>query len=161
MPKFVEVPVFTVGELSEKARDKAHSEYLSDGFDPVFSDNRSTIESFCELFSVRLNDWAVDSCSYSYDATIPQQRNITKKQALAMVNSWETSQGYFLASVACDAIKESWYCGSIKYAIRNALDSMFQAYQNDLEYLHSVGCFIESCEANEYTFLESGELFNV
>ena len=158
MPKFVEIPVFTIGELSENARDKAHSEYLSCG---DYSDNISTIESFCNLFDIDLQDCSVDSYSYDYTVEIPNQRGITKKQALAMVNSWETTQCYFLASIACDAIKESWYCGSIKYAIRNALDNMFQAYQADIEYCESVECFIESCEANEYTFLESGELFNV
>ena len=158
MPKMIEIPVFTIGELSEKARDKAHSEYLSCG---DYSDNISTIKSFCDLFDTTLYAWSVDSCSYSYDATIPQHRNITKKQAIAMVNSWEISQGYFLASVACDAIKENWQHGDIKLAIENALDSMFLSCQRELEYYESVEYFTETCEANEYTFLESGELFHV
>ena len=161
MPKMIEIPVYTVGELSEKARDKAHSEYLSCGFDFDHSDNISTIKSFCDLFDVTLYAWSVDSCSYSYDATTPQQRHITKKQAIAMVNSWETTQGYFLASVAYDAIKNDWQNGDIKLAISNCLDSMFQACQCDLEYCESVEYFVESCEANEWTFLENGELFNV
>ena len=161
MPKIVEVPVFTIGELSEKSRDKAHSAYLSDSFDFDYSDNISTIKSFWDLFDIDLKNWSVDSCSYSYDATIPNQRNITKKQAIAMVNSWETSQGYFLASVACDAIKTDWENGDIKHAIEDALDNMFKACQSDIEYQESIECFVESCEANEYTFLESGELFNV
>ena len=160
MPKMIEVPVFTIGELSQNARDKAYYDWYSIAKYEC-SDNISTIESFCDLFNVRLNDWEVCEYRYEYSVEIPQQRSITKKQALAMVSSWEVTQGYFLASVACDAIKESWYCGSIKYAIRNALDSMFQAYQNDLEYLHSLECFVEDCEANEWTFLENGELFNV
>ena len=161
MPKFVEVPVFTIGELSEKARDKAHSEYLSCGFDFVYSDNIDTIKSFCDLFCVNLKDWSVDSCSYDYTVEIPNQRGITKKQAIAMVESWETSQGYFLASVACDATKEDWENGDIKLAIESALDNMFLACQRDLEYYESAEYFVESCEANEYTFLESGELFHV
>ena len=161
MPKMIEIPVFTIGELSENAKDKAHSEYLSCGFDFDYSDNISTIKSFCDMFYVTLYAWSIDSCSYSYDATIPQQRLITKKHTIAMVNSWEITQGYFLASVACDAIKGYWESGDIKRAIENALDSMFQAWQSDIEYCESVECFVESCEANEYTFLESGELFNV
>ena len=158
MPKMIEIPVYTIGELSEKARDKAHSEYLSCG---DYSDNTDTIKSFCDLFDIDLQNWYVDSCSYSYDATIPQQRNISKKQAIAMVNSWEINQGYFLASIACDAIKEDWESGDIKRAIEAALDGMFKACQRDLEYYESVEYFVESCEANEWTFLESGELFNV
>ena len=161
MPKMIEVPVFTIGELSENARDKAHSDYLSAGFDFDHSDNIDTIKSFCDLFDIDLQNWSVDSCSYSYDATIPNQRNITNREAIAMVNSWEITQGYFLASIACDAIKEDWENGDIKLAIEDALNSMFQAYQNDLEYCESVECFIESCEANEWTFLENGELFHV
>lgn len=161
MPKMIEVPVFTISELSDKARDKAHSEYLSCGFDLDVSDNISTIKSFCDLFDVTLFSWSVDSCSYSYDATIPTLRNITKRQAIAMVNSWEISQGYFLASIACDAIKEEWENGDIKLAIEDALDRMFLACQRDLEDYESVEYFVESCEANEWTFLESGELFNV
>ena len=161
MPKMIEVPVYTIGELSEKARDKAHSGYLSCGFALDVSDNISTIKSFCDVFEVTLYAWSVDTCSYSYDATIPNQRNTSKKQAVAMVESWEITQGYFLASIACDAIKSDWENGDIKRAIENALESMFQAYQSDLEYQESVECFVESCEANEYTFLESGELFHV
>ena len=158
MPKMIEIPVFTIGELSEKAKDKAHSEYLSCG---DYSDNIDTIKSFCDLFDIDLKNWSVDSCSYSYDATIPQQRNISKKQAVAMVNSWEITQGYFLASIALDAIKEDWENGDVKLAIEDALDSMFKACQNDLEYQQSVGYFVESCECNGWTFLESGELFYV
>ena len=120
MPKLVEVPVFTIGELSEKARDKAHSDYLSCSFDFDHSDNISTVKSFCDLFDVTIFAWSVDSCSYSYDATIPQQRDITKRKALAMVNSWETAQCYFLASVACEAIKDTWEDGDIKRAIEDA-----------------------------------------
>lgn len=161
MPKMIEVPVFTIGELSEKAQDKAHSDYLSAGFDFDHSDNISTIKSFCELFGVNLKDWDISEYSYSYDATIPQQRNITKKQALAMVNSWETTQCYFLASIACESIKSDWQNGDIKLAIEDALDNMFQACQRELEYYYSVEYFVESCEANEWTFLESGEMFNV
>ena len=161
MPKMIEIPVYTVGELSEKARDKAHSEYLSCGFDFDHSDNISTIKSFCDLFDVTLYAWSVYSCSYSYDATITKQRNITKRKALAMVNSWEINQGYFLASVAYDAMKSEWQNGDIKQAIKKVLDSMFKAWQHDLEDCESVEYFVESCEANEWTFLESGELFYV
>lgn len=161
MPKLIEVPVFTIGELSEKARDKAHSDYLACGFDFDYSDNISTIKSFCDLFGVRLNDWEVCEYRYDYTVEIPNQRGITKKKAVGMVNSWETGQGYFLASIACDAIKNTWENGDIKRAIEEALDSMFKAYQSDLEYQESIECFVESCEANSWTFLESGELFNV
>ena len=161
MPKIVEVPVYTIGELSEKARDKAHSEYLTDGFDYDYSDNISTIKSFCDLFDIDLQNWSVDSCSYSYDATIPQQRYITKRKALAMVNSWEITQCYFLASIALDAIKSDWENGDIKLAIESALDNMFLACQRDLEYYESAECFVESCESMNWTFLESGELFHV
>lgn len=161
MPKMIEIPVYTIGELSENARDKAHSNYLSAGFDFDYSDNISAIKSFCDLFDVTIFAWSIDSCSYSYDATIPNQRLITKKQAIAMVNSWEITQCYFLASVACDAIKDTWKDGDIKLAIDTALENMFKAYQSDIEYQESVECFVESCEANEWYFLESGELFNV
>ena len=158
MPKMIKVPVYTIGELSEKARDKAHSEYLSCG---DYSDNISTIKSFCDLFDIDLKNWSVDTCSYVYTVEIPNQRSITKRKALAMVNSWETTQCYFLASIACESIKSDWENGDIKLAIGNALDNMFQSCQSDIEYQESVECFVESCEANGWTFLESGELFHV
>lgn len=161
MPKIVEVPVFTVGELSERSQYKAHSDYLAHCFDFDHSDNIDTIKSFCDLFCVDLKNWYVDSCSYGYTVEIPQQRNITKRKTIAMVSNWEITQGYCLASIALDVIKEDWQNGDIKLAIENALDSMFNACQRDLEYYESVEYFIESCEANEWTFLENGELFNV
>ena len=134
MPKMIEIPVFTIGELSDNAREKAHSNYLAGSFDFDYSDNISTIKSFCDLFEVTLFAWSIDSCSYSYDATIPQQRDITKRKAIAMVNSWETSQGFWLAIIACDAMKSDWQHGDIKLAIENSLDCMFKACQRDLEY---------------------------
>ena len=160
MPKFVEVPVYTVGELSEKAKEKAYYAWYSIAKYEC-TDNISTIESFCDLFRVRLINCEVCEYRYDYTVEIPQQRNITKRKALAMVNSWEITQGYFLACIALDAMKESWYCGSIKYAISNALESMFLAYQRDIEYQESVEYFVESCESNGWAFLENGELFNV
>ena len=146
MPKMIEIPVFTFSELSHDAKEKAHSDYLACG---DYSDNIDTIKSFCDLFDIDLQNWSVDSCSYSYDATIPQQRSITKRKAAAMVNSWETMQGYFLASIACDAIKADWENGDIKLAIEDALESMFLACQRDLEYYESTECFVETCEAIE------------
>lgn len=162
MPKFVEVQVFAFGELSEKAKDKAHYEYLYHGFDYDESDNIETIKSFCKLFDIELQNWSIDSCNYYYDAKIPVQRGITKKQAIAMVNQWEISQGYCLAYSAVNAISDAnnWRYGDLKYVIDQCLDAMFKACRDDYDYQSSIEYFAELCGANEWVFLESGEMFD-
>lgn len=162
MPKSIQVQVFAFSELSEKAKDKAHSDYLYHGFDFDEADNIGTIKSFCDLFDIELQNWSIDSCNYYYDAKIPNQRGITKKQAVAMVGSWEISQGYFLANVVTQAMSDAvnWRYGDLRYVIDNAIDAMFKSWRNDLEYYYSIEYFAELCECNEWVFLESGEMFD-
>jgi len=162
MPKFVEVQVFAFSELSEKAKDKAHYEYLYHGFDFDEADNIGTIKSFCDLFDVRLIDWSIDCCHYYYDAKIPNQRSVTKKQAIAMVEQWSDKIGYYLCYDAMQEMQnqDNWRHGDLKYVIDNAIDAMFKSWRNDLEYYHSIEYFAELCECNDWVFLESGEMFD-
>ena len=159
MAQVKQVNVFDITELSDKAKDKAFYEWcglsMYDG-----SDNIGTIESFCQLFNVNLKDWEVCEYRYGYTVDIPQQRNITKRKALAMVNQWEVNQGYFLASIACESIKSGWYKGDIKYTIRNCLDDMFKAYQDDMECYYSMESFIETCQCNDWLFHTDGRIFS-
>lgn len=159
MPEVKQVTVYSVTELSDKAKDKAFYKWCSlamyDG-----SDNIGTIESFCKVFNVKLVDWQVCEYRYGYNVEIPQQRGITKRKAFSMVNLLEHNQGYFLAGIACESIKSGWYRGDARYAIRNCLDDMFKAYQDDFEYYYSMESFIDMCEANDWQFLVNGDLFH-
>lgn len=161
MPKSVEVLVYPFNELSDKAKDKAHYDHLSSGFEYAWSsESGDTIRSFCDLFNVDLKDSEVCSYRYGYTVEIPQQRGITKRKALSMVQDWANKDGYWLSSIACESIKSGWYHGDIKYSIRNCLDDMFKAYQDDLEHQESIEYFSELCDCNEWQFLENGEMFH-
>lgn len=59
---------FAFSELSEKAKEKAHENYVySDSF--WFYDNelRATLDRFCEIFNVKMKSWEYDAYNYYYD----------------------------------------------------------------------------------------------
>ena len=151
MPKSIQVQVFAFSELGEKAKDKAHSDYLYHGFDYDESDNIGTIKSFCDLFNIEWQNWSIDSCNYYYDAKIPVQRGITKKQAVAMVEQWADKIGYCLCYDAMQAMSDAdnWRYGDLKYVLDQCLDAMFKYCRDDYDYQSSIEYFAELCEANE------------
>ena len=68
--------LFPVGELSESARDVAHSEWLDKFHYYSGSDNEKTLEEFCRIFSVKCRSWEYDSCTYHYRFTTEHDEDI-------------------------------------------------------------------------------------
>lgn len=69
----ITIKLYKLEELSNKAQDHAHSEWLQ-GFDnPWASENEDTLEAFAELFPVKIKSWSYGSTSggdnVSFDMT--------------------------------------------------------------------------------------------
>lgn len=57
----IEVSVYTIDELSEKAKEKAHWNYIKDGYAYTWHDeNRESLEAFAKLFPISVTDWSYD-----------------------------------------------------------------------------------------------------
>lgn len=57
----IEITVYTIDELSEKAKEKAYHNWLQQNDYPWENENRKTLEEFCRIFPVKVIDW-----SYGY-----------------------------------------------------------------------------------------------
>ena len=59
--------LYQITELSEEAREKAHKEWLSNGYFYGWTDeNRHALDTFCRLFGIVCNKWNYDAYSYNY-----------------------------------------------------------------------------------------------
>lgn len=60
--KTVTINAYRLSELSEKAKDNAYTNWLNSGPDYAFtSDNRASLDRFCDTFPAQAEDWSYDS----------------------------------------------------------------------------------------------------
>lgn len=66
--------LYPIQELSGKAQERAHNDWLCNGYYYGWSDeNRNTLDRFCESFGVKCSRWNYDSCNYSYSFHTTQE----------------------------------------------------------------------------------------
>lgn len=73
----VTVDSYSVTELSEKAQEKAHTDWLYKGSYFWEGDElRDTLDEFCRIFDVKLKHWEYDSITYScrFDVKIDEDQ---------------------------------------------------------------------------------------
>lgn len=57
--KTIEVKVFSISELADKAKQKAIKNYIDEGHEYFFADeNRQTLERFADLFNLKIRNWS-------------------------------------------------------------------------------------------------------
>lgn len=68
------INVYTVKELSEGAKERAHGDWLEHFNNPWSSENLNTLNAFEKLFPVKVNDWSYGGRGegVSFDMTIDQ-----------------------------------------------------------------------------------------
>lgn len=78
----ITIKLYSFDELSEEAKEKAHSDFLALGL-PISesSEYADTLKAFETLFHIRVYTWHVDQCSYHF-------RFLTEWQ-------WDDGDGYF------------------------------------------------------------------
>ncbi|KAB6147086.1 hypothetical protein GA398_13030 [Bacteroides xylanisolvens] len=60
--------LYRITELSEEAKEKAHSEWLCNRYFYGWTyENRQTLDAFCERFGIVCGNWRYDADNYSYD----------------------------------------------------------------------------------------------
>lgn len=58
--------VFPIWELTDKAKDRAYSDWLT-SYDYSFdTDNEATLKAFCRTFGIVCHDWQYDAYTYNY-----------------------------------------------------------------------------------------------
>jgi hypothetical protein len=155
------VNIYNIHELDERAQEKAHSDYLNNGFEYFWLDESSdSIRAFCDMFGVELTDWALTTYGHSYlktDATQETFRGMKPSDipTLDSMEKWPT--GYCLdATLNSEFVEYAAKHGDIKGAFFAALDAALSDIIRDMEYQESMEYFLEMAEANEWEYLEDG-----
>lgn len=59
MSRTINVEIYTIDELSDKAKQRAHEEYCNSEYD-WSGDNEQTLKKFEEMFPIRIREWEYD-----------------------------------------------------------------------------------------------------
>jgi hypothetical protein len=155
------INIYNIHELSEKAQEKAHSDYLNNGFEYFWLDESSdSIRAFCDMFGVTLTDWALTTYGHSYlktDATQETFRGVKPSDipTLDAMEKWPT--GYCMDETLFSAFHEyAAKHGDTKGAFDHAIDKALDMIIADMQYQESFEYFLDMAEANEWEYLEDG-----
>jgi|688.fasta_scaffold838412_1 hypothetical protein len=151
----ITVNVYKVNELSATAKEKARN-WWRERIDFDGTDEKHSIDKFCEHFGVRLSNWNVGPHSpieYRHDASNENFRGLKLKD----FSYDHMPTGYYLD---CD-LWQTFYLvfkntGNAKQAFEEALDAGFRGWREDMEYRLTDAAVDEDLEANEYEFDENG-----
>lgn len=157
----VEIEIFTFSELSETAKQKAR-EWFRDG--DVYgwhSENRDSIQKFCDRYGAGLRDWQIAPFeNIHYQLEMPP--GLFRGLKLRDINRDDMPTGYFLDSVLYGTFFDEWKRTSDpRAAFDAAIHAGFKAWRDDWEHSLSDEAIDETIEVNEYTFTANGKFFPV
>ena len=151
----ITVNIYKFNELSDTAKENAR-QWWREHIDFDGTDEKHSIDKFCEHFGVRLIDWTVGAyCNidYRHDASNENFRGLKLKD----FSHDHMPTGYYLD---CD-LWQTFYTvfkntGDAKQAFDEALDAGFRGWRADMEYRLTDEAVDEDLEAYEYEFDENG-----
>jgi len=153
------INLYSFTELSEKAKETVLENYRSSGVDYVWMDEyKDSLSAFADYFGVKIKDYSISTCSYSYIKCDAENGNFRGKKLSSFDRDYIPTG--FCADCDLwmsfyDSFKQS---GDAKSAFDDAIDSFVKAWVNDMEHQESDEYIIENIEANEYEFTENGSL---
>lgn len=147
--------VCTFDELDDEAKDRARA-WWRERIDFDGTDEKHSIDKFCEHFGVRLIDWSVGPYSpinYKHDASNENFRGLKLKD----FTHGHMPTGYYLDY----DLWQTFYIhfkntGDAKQAFDDALDAGFRGWREDMEYRLTDEAVDEDLTVNEYEFYEDG-----
>lgn len=161
----IKVEIFDLSELSEQAQERAHQDYLSNGFEYHWIDESlGSVRAFAALFNATLTDWSLSTCGYSYLKTDIDQdkiRGIKPREIIGAFSESNWLTGYCLDCSLLHGFKQylEQKPGDVLGAFNSAIDTALTDIIADMEYQESFEAFAESSEANGWTYRENGEFW--
>lgn len=153
------VNIYTIHELSEKAQEKAHYDYLSSGLDYFWMDEGlGSVRAFCDLFRIKVTDWSFDTCRRgdSYLLTDAEQAHFRGIKPIDILNKLPQHLHAIEEAMVQEFEDHAKRHGDIKGAFDAAIDQAKVWILNDMEYEESLEYFVDTAEANEWEYLEDG-----
>lgn len=172
--------VYTFDELSDDAKARALDSYRDKFSHFIGSDWseewRRSIESAQDAFGFRIRDWSVNQFDYSFSRLVIDDLGDFPENPSG-VRLWKYLRNSGLADRVSDDCPWTGYCGDEAFLdpfrdfmlrpdarswgelVADCVESFFRVWQLDVEYQYSDEAIRETIEANEYEFLESGDLY--
>ena len=158
--KTVKINVYTLLELSDEAQEKAHTDYLYNGFEPFgIDEDLESIKEFAQVFfGVGLKDWNISTYERSFIKTDATQEHFRGIKPAEITDSDLT--GHCLDGILVDAFQSSVKeKGDVKSAFFESIEAGISYLIKDVEYQESFDYFAEHSEANDYEYLVSGKFY--
>lgn len=156
----VSIDIYKFDELDDDAKEKAISTYRYRGHGYAWVDEyKDSLNAFVEHFGVRIKDYSIGTCSYSYietDAGKEHFRGLKLKSFsrdnmptgfCADCDLWLTFYDHFKKT------------GDAKGAFNEAIDAFVKAWVNDMEHQESDEYIAEMLTINEYDFESDGTFY--
>ena len=152
------IDVYEYSELSSAAKARARYTILTEYF--WIDESINSVRAFCDLFGVKITDWALSPCSYSYILTNAAQDNFRGIKPSSIPKGDDCSlTGYCLDCDILSAFHDSVNKrGDIKTAFNDAIHAGVKSIVNDMEYQDSEEYALDYIEANGYEFDKNGRI---
>ena len=157
MPKEITIKVYTIDELTGKAKEKA-LHYMREHYEyPWCADNDNSLKSFVTgILGQRFAD--ICHCGVGYVWNSLEYQEQFDEMKIENFDRDNMPTGYCMDNTLWmkfhDVFKET---GNAMKAFKEALDAFQKAVQDDLAFAYEDEQLIEHANANEYLFMVDGK----
>jgi hypothetical protein len=103
------ITTYSFSELSDKAKEKALSDYRAHGFEYAWQyESIESIKAFCDLFGVTLTNYQIGTWGHSYIHTDANNANFRGINKAKVSNIPEFLTGYCLDCALIDTFKREF-----------------------------------------------------
>jgi len=156
-----QITTYNIDELSQEAQEKAHENYLSNGYFEYFwlDEALDSAREFCDLFGVKITDYSLSTCQASWINTNAQNSHFRGVKPVDFkerdLTGYCADYSLFLGA----NLRLENKPGDIKGAFNAALDEWLHFVIRDMESQESFEYFKDMAISNEWQFLESGKIY--
>jgi len=156
----IPVNLYTFGELSDKAKEKALQELYFAAEYPWHDENHGTLKAIKKAFKLERFDWGYDVCGSWFCFEVPHDlKQGMGKKAINRLFDIYLNDGFWLTEFfKSDFMTAFETHGDIKQSLNVAIGGVIKACQKDMEEYFSEENLAEHATANEYEFNEDGNL---
>lgn len=158
------IKVYSYNELDNSTQCKIRDRFALNMEYPWFNEAIESIEHFCHTFGVKINDYRIDPDDYRgsyirHNADNSNFRGYTLANAKKLLDS--NGNGYCVYFDCINAFYDQFKLnGDAKGAFQYALEYAIKSIESDIEYQYSKEAIEDLIAANEYEFLENGDIFH-
>ena len=156
----ININLYTFGELSGKAKEKAMQELYFAAEYPWHDENRDTLKAIEKAFKLERFDWGYGTYNSHCSFIVPHDlKQGMGKKAIKRLFSIYLDDGFWLTEFfKSDFMTAFEKHGNIKQGLNDAISGVIKACQKDMEDYFSEESLADHAGANGYEFSEDGGL---